>query len=45
VLTNGHAPGDYRAATVRNEDAWHGAFAVQPAQALYLAPAQRVRVW
>jgi putative endopeptidase len=45
VLTNGHAPGEYRASTVRNEDAWYAAFAVQPGQALYLAPAQRVKVW
>ncbi len=45
VLTDGHAPGKYRAATVRNLDAWYTAFDVQPGQALYLAPEQRVRVW
>ena len=45
VLTDGHAPAMYRTATVRNLDAWYGAFDVQPGQALYLAPAQRVRVW
>jgi putative endopeptidase len=45
VLTNGHAPGEYRAATVRNEDAWYAAFAVQPGQALYLTPEKRVKVW
>jgi predicted metalloendopeptidase len=30
---------------VRNLDAWYGAFDVQPGQALYLAPEDRVRVW
>jgi predicted metalloendopeptidase len=30
---------------VRNLDAWYAAFAVQPGQALYLAPGERVRVW
>ena len=45
VLTDGHAPAMYRAATVRNLDAWYRAFDVQPGQALYLAPEQRVRVW
>ncbi|MBK8980083.1 MAG: M13 family metallopeptidase [Planctomycetes bacterium] len=45
LLTNVHAPGQYRAATVRNEDAWYRAFDVQPGQALYLPPEQRVKVW
>jgi predicted metalloendopeptidase len=45
LLTDGHAPGPYRALTVRNIDAWYDAFAVQPGQALFLAPADRVRVW
>ena len=45
VLTDGHAPPSYRTATVRNIDAWYQAFNVQPGQALYLAPAERVRVW
>ncbi|MDC8757446.1 M13 family metallopeptidase [Janthinobacterium fluminis] len=45
ILTNGHAPDAYRAATVRNLDAWYPAFDVQPGQTLYLAPEQRVRVW
>jgi predicted metalloendopeptidase len=45
VLTDGHAPGQYRTYTVRNLDAWYKAFDVQPGQALYLAPEQRVRVW
>ncbi|HXI21336.1 MAG TPA: M13 family metallopeptidase, partial [Gemmatimonadales bacterium] len=45
VLTNGHSPGQYRALTVRNIDAWYRAFHVEPGQALYLAPDQRVRIW
>ncbi len=45
LLTDGHAPPEYRADTVRNLDAWYAAFGVQPGQALYLAPDQRVRVW
>jgi endothelin-converting enzyme/putative endopeptidase len=45
ILTDGHAPDQYRSYTVRNLDAWYQAFDVQPGQALYLAPAERVRVW
>ena len=45
VLTDPHAPDRYRTAIVRNMDAWYKAFDVQPGQALYLALAQRVRVW
>jgi len=45
ILTDGHAPPQYRASTVRNIDAWYKAFGVKPGAALYLAPADRVRVW
>jgi putative endopeptidase len=45
LLTDGHAPGRYRALTVRNLDPWYAAFDVQPGDALYLAPGERVRVW
>ena len=45
VLTDGHAPGQFRALTVRNLDAWYKAFGVKPGQKLYLAPEQRVKVW
>ena len=34
IATDGHAPGRYRAETVRNLDAWYAAFNVQPASAL-----------
>jgi predicted metalloendopeptidase len=45
IITDGHAPDRYRAATVRNLDAWYTAFGVKPGQALFLAPRDRVRVW
>ena len=45
VLTDGHAPGEYRALTVRNLDPWYSAFHVKPEQALYLKPEERVRIW
>ncbi len=45
VATDGHAPGNYRALTVRNLDAWYKAFDVKPGDKLYLAPEQRVRIW
>jgi predicted metalloendopeptidase len=45
VLTNGHAPEQFRAQTVRNIDAWYPAFNVQPGQKLYLPPQQRVKIW
>jgi predicted metalloendopeptidase len=45
ILADGHAPPEYRASTVRNIDAWYRAFGVKPGERLYLAPAERVRIW
>lgn len=45
IATDGHAPGMYRALTVRNLDAWYRAFDVQPGDKLYLPPEKRVKVW
>jgi len=46
VLTDPHSPALYRCnGTVRNMDAWYAAFDVQPGDALYLAPADRVTIW
>ncbi len=45
VMTDGHSPDRYRSYTVRNLDAWYSAFNVQPGKLLYLAPADRVKVW
>jgi len=45
VMTDPHAPAEYRADGVRNVDAWYPAFNLQPGEKLYLAPADRVQVW
>ncbi|CAN5414009.1 M13 family metallopeptidase [soil metagenome] len=45
LVTDGHAPDQYRADTVRNLDAWYAAFDIKPGDALYLTPEQRVKVW
>ena len=45
VVTDGHAPAEYRADTVRNLDAWYEAFRPVAGQKLYLAPSERVQVW
>ena len=45
IATDGHAPDQYRALTVRNLDAWYDAFGVKPGDKLYLAPNKRVHVW
>ncbi len=45
LMGDGHAPGEFRADTVRNLDGWYAAFDVRPGRRLYLAPEDRVRVW
>jgi predicted metalloendopeptidase len=45
IVTDGHAPPEYRADTVRNLDAWYDAFPITEHDALYLPPSARVRVW
>jgi putative endopeptidase len=45
VLSDGHSPAKFRADIVRNYDAWYKAFNVQPGDHLYLAPADRVKIW
>ena len=45
LLTDPHAPGQDRAQTVRNLDAWYTNFKVTPDQKLYLSPNKRVRIW
>src|SRR3546814_2914847 len=44
LATDGHAPGMYRALTVRNLDAWYKAFDVKEGDTLYLPHEKRVRV-
>ena len=46
VLSDPHSPSMYRVnGVVRNMDAWYEAFGVTPDNALYLPPAERVRIW
>ena len=45
LLTDPHSPCPVRASVVRNMDPWYSAFDVKPGQKLYLAPADRVRIW
>ena len=45
VAVDSHSPAEFRADTVRNIDAWYAAFDVKPGETLYLAPAERVRIW
>lgn len=45
VTTNEHTPGFLRPTVVRNLDAWYTTFDVKPGQTLYLAPAERIKVW
>jgi putative endopeptidase len=46
IVRDVHSPEIYRVnGVVRNVDAWYAAFDVQPARRLYLAPADRVRIW
>lgn len=45
IAGDGHAPGRWRAETVRNLDPWYASFGAKPGQKLYLEPEARVRVW
>jgi putative endopeptidase len=45
LLTDPHSPSEQRVAIVRNLDPWYSAYNVQAGQRLYLAPADRVRIW
>jgi predicted metalloendopeptidase len=45
VATDGHAPDQYRAQTVRNLDSWYAAFSIDSARKLFLPVETRVRVW
>ena len=45
IATDGHAPDEFRVATVRNLDPWYTTFNVTPDQKMYLPPEKRVRVW
>lgn len=45
LLTDPHSPCAQRTDIVRNMDPWYSAFDPKPGEALYLAPANRVRIW
>jgi putative endopeptidase len=46
VMTGPHSPARYRInGPARNMDAWYEAFNVQPGDALYLPPGQRITIW
>jgi putative endopeptidase len=46
LLTNPHSPGDYRAfVPLVNNDAFETTFNVKPGDKMYLAPADRVKIW
>ncbi|MFC8921400.1 M13 family metallopeptidase [Cellulosimicrobium sp. NPDC057127] len=46
IATDPHAPNEFRCnGVVRNVDEFYEAYDVQPGDALYLAPAERVRIW
>jgi putative endopeptidase len=46
VLADPHSPDIYRVnGVVRNVDAWYDTFAVKEGEKLYLAPAQRAKIW
>jgi putative endopeptidase len=46
VMTDPHSPAKFRCnGVVRNMDEWYAAFNVQPGDALYLPPDQRVHIW
>lgn len=46
IATDPHAPSEYRAnGAVRNVPEWYEAFDVQEGDALYLPPAERVKIW
>ena len=45
IATDGHAPGQYRALTVRNMPEWYAAFGIKEGDKQFLPPEQRVTVW
>ena len=45
LVSDVHAPEQFRVSIVRNIDAWYTAFKPQPGDKLYLSPDARVRIW
>ncbi|MUP45312.1 M13 family peptidase [Gramella sp. BOM4] len=46
IKTDPHSPGMYRAyVPLQNIDAWYDAFVIEEGDAMYVPPAERVRIW
>jgi putative endopeptidase len=46
VVSDPHSPRQFRVnGPVRNLDAWYELFGVKPEAKLFVAPAERVRIW
>jgi putative endopeptidase len=46
LVSDTHSPARFRVnGTIRNIDGWYSAFDVKPGDKLYVAPADRVRIW
>jgi putative endopeptidase len=46
IASDPHSPAVYRVnGTVRNQPGWYAAFDVKPGDKLYVAPADRVKIW
>jgi putative endopeptidase len=45
LVTDPHAPSQYRTDIVRNFDSWYDAFKPAPGGKIYLAPKDRVKIW
>ena len=45
LVTDPHSPSEFRAAVVRNLDAWYAAYNPKPSEKLFLAPDKRVKIW
>ena len=45
LVTDPHAPSQYRTDIVRNFDSWYEAFKPAPTGKIYLAPKDRVKIW
>jgi putative endopeptidase len=45
LVTDPHTAGHFRPYVVRNLDQWYAAFDAKPGEKLYLAPADRLKVW
>jgi putative endopeptidase len=46
VVSDPHSPRQFRViGPARNIDAWYDAFKVQPTDKMYVAPADRARIW